>query len=209
MINYIWGFLMLASLIVATVNGKLEIVVTAAMTGASEGIGILITLLGITCLWTGIMKIAKSSGIIDLVSIIIRPIIKLLFPRLPKNSPATDAIIMNIVANMLGMSNAATPLGIKAMRELEKINSNNYRIASHEMCLFVILNTSCLQIIPSTLISLRKAYHSSHPFSVIILSWICSICSIVVGIISAKIFGTLEEKKFNSPKYKRLQGFKI
>ena len=138
------------------------------------------------CFWSGLLEIAKKSGLTYKLSKILEPFMRFLFPELKKNSPAISAMLMNMVANFLGLSNAATPLGLKAMEELNK--ENNYRKrASNAMCLFVVINTASVTLIPTTVIAMRAAAHSNEPFSIIVPVWICSAISVTVGITLAKI----------------------
>lgn len=186
MLNYIWGALMLISLIFAAFTGKLEAVTTGAMNGASDAVTLSISLLGIMCLWTGLMKIASEGGIITIFAKVLRPLTKILFPTLPPNSPAMDSIVMNMVANLFGMSNAATPLGLKAMKELSRIDRGN--VASDNMCMFVVINSASLQLIPSTVIAIRQSIGSTNPFEIIAPVWIASLCAIIIGVCAAKLF---------------------
>lgn len=188
MINYIWGGLMLISLVTAIFTGRLEAVTNAAMQGSTEAVTLSLSLLGIICLWTGIMKIAQDGGVISIFASFMRPLTRILFPRLNKNCNAMDAIVMNMVANMLGMANAATPLGLKAMKELSKINKSD--VASHEMCMFAVINTASIQLIPSTIIALRQG--AQHPFEIIVPVWIASTITIIVGVTAAKLFSIRE-----------------
>ncbi len=186
MLNYIWGALMLISLIFAAFTGRLEAVTTGAMNGASDAVTLSISLLGIMCLWTGLMKIASEGGIITIFAKVLRPLTKILFPTLPPNSPAMDSIVMNMVANLFGMSNAATPLGLKAMKELSRIDRGS--VASDNMCMFVVINSASLQLIPSTVIAIRQSIGSTNPFEIIAPVWIASLCAIIVGVCATKLF---------------------
>lgn len=179
---------MLISLVTSFFNGRLEIVTNAAMDGASEAVTLSLSLLGMICLWTGIMKIAQDGGVVQIFARLLQPVTKLLFPRLPHESEAMDAIVMNMVANMFGMANAATPLGLKAMKELSRHNKSG--AASHDMCMFVVINTASLQLIPSTVIALRQG--SENPFEIIVPVWIVSIITIIVGITAVKLFSLRE-----------------
>ncbi len=185
MMNYIWSGLILISLLVSVFTGKLEATTAAAMTGAADAVTTCISLLGIMCLWTGLAKIAEKSGLVDVFAKVMRPLTKLLFPKLKKDSPALNAIVMNMVANLLGMGNAATPLGLKAMKELDKLNHSSPS-ASNEMCMFVVINTASLQLIPTTLIALRQTFGSVNPGIIIVPVWIVSICALTVGVLAAK-----------------------
>ncbi|OQB16108.1 MAG: Spore maturation protein A [Firmicutes bacterium ADurb.Bin193] len=184
MINYIWGGLMLISLVTAFATGRLEAVASAAMDGAAQAVTMMLSLLGVICLWSGIMEIARESGAVDMLARLMRPVTRLLFPKIPPKSEAADAIVMNIVANIFGMANAATPLGLKAMKELSRINKSP--VASHEMCMFAVINTASFQLIPSTVIALRQG--AQNPFEIIVPVWIVSILTLIAGCGAAKIF---------------------
>ncbi len=185
MLNYIWGGMILISLIVSLFTGKVDATAAAAAEGAGAAVQTCLTLLGILCLWTGLAKIGEQAGLIRLIARILNPLLKILFPKLEKDSAARGSIVMNMVANLLGMGNAATPLGIKAMGDLHKRNRMRLT-ASDEMCMFVVLNTASLQLVPTTLISLRQAYGSAAPGSIILPVWLTSVCALTVGILIAK-----------------------
>lgn len=185
MLNYIWGLMIILSVICAFFTGKIPEVSNALITGAEDAVAMTISLMGIMCFWTGIMNIAENTGVTNIIAKILKPITKILFPKL-KDKGAINAIIMNMTANMLGLSNAATPLGLKAMQELNKYSDG--KTATDEMCMFIVINTASLQIIPSTIIAMRQAAGAVTPTDIIIPVWICSICVITVGVITAKIF---------------------
>ena len=187
MLNYIWSGMILISFATAIFTGRINEVANAAMSGAGKAVEICIGLLGTMCLWSGIAGIAEKSGLTKVFAKILRPVTKVLFPKLKTDSSAIDAIVMNMVANLLGMGNAATPLGIRAMKELDKINRLRGD-ASDEMCMFVVINTASLQLIPATVIALRQTFGSENPSEIVMATWICSICSITVGVIAAKLF---------------------
>lgn len=185
MLNYIWGIMIILSVICAFFTGKIPEVSDALITGAEDAVAMTISLMGIMCFWTGIMNIAENTGVTNIIAKILKPTTKILFPKL-KDNGAINAIIMNMTANMLGLSNAATPLGLKAMQELNKYSDG--KTATDEMCMFIVINTASLQIIPSTIIAMRQAAGAVTPTDIIIPVWICSICVITVGVITAKIF---------------------
>lgn len=186
MLNYIWGAMIVISLVTSLFTGRVEETASAAATGAASAIESCISLLGIMCLWTGIAKIGERAGIVSVFSKLIRPLTKIIFPKLKEDSPALSAIVMNIVANLIGMGNAATPLGIKAIKELDKINKEKNK-ASNEMCMFVVINTASIQLLPATLISLRQSFGSANPGEVIVPVWIVSVCALFVGVCVAKV----------------------
>ncbi len=191
MLNYIWGGMILISLIVSLFTGKIEETAAAAVGGATGAVELCIALLGIMCLWTGLSKIGEKAGLINIFAKILKAPVDFLFPKLKDNQSAKGSIIMNMVANLFGMGNAATPLGLKAMNDLNVINKKR-STASDEMCMFVVLNTASIQLIPTTLISLRQTYGSSAPGEIIVPIWISSVCALAVGITVAKV---LERRK--------------
>lgn len=186
MLNLIWGSMILLSLAVSLFTGQLEQTAAAAVTGAGSGVETCFSLLGILCLWSGLSKIGERAGLIQFMSRLLQPVLKILFPKLEQTNPARGSIVMNMVANFLGMGNAATPLGIKAMQDLSRLNRNR-SAASNEMCMLVVINTASIQLLPTTLISLRQAYGSSAPGEIIVPVWIVSICALFVGVSVAKL----------------------
>lgn len=187
MLNYIWGFMIVISIVVSLFTGKVEETAAGAAEGAAAAIESCISLLGIMCLWTGLAKIGEKAGLIRVFAKILRPITRLLFPRLDPNGKAVNSIVMNMVANLFGMGNAATPLGIKALGELNRLNGGRHT-ASDEMCMFVVVNTASIQLLPTTLISMRQAWGSASPGEVIVPVWIVSICAVCAGVTVAKLF---------------------
>ena len=173
MLGYVWAGLIIVSVLSAILLGNTESLSTALIESGSSSIELLLTMAGILCLWSGIMKIAEESGFTALL----RP----LFPKLDKNSEAFKSITMNISANLLGLGNAATPFGLKAMGELNRLN-NCSDTASNEMVIFVVLNTASLQLLPTTLATLRQSYGSNAPFEVITAIWISSATALTVAL---------------------------
>lgn len=187
MLNYIWGFMIVISIVVSLFTGRVEETAAGAAEGAAAAIESCISLLGIMCLWTGLAKIGEKAGLIRIFAKILRPITRLLFPRLNPNGKALNSIVMNMVANLFGMGNAATPLGIKALGELNSLNGGRHT-ASDEMCMFVVVNTASIQLLPTTLISMRQTWGSANPGEVIVPVWIVSICAVCAGVTVAKLF---------------------
>jgi len=186
LLNYIWAGLILLSFIASVFTGRTGQTAAAVFDGAKGAVQMCITLLGIMSLWTGLMKIGEKSGMTEKFAKLLSPVTRIIFPKLKTGSAAMNAIVMNMVANMFGLSNAATPLGLAAMRELEKINPRP-GIASDEMCMFTVINTASIQIIPSTVIALRLANNSANPTGILLPVWIASLCSLTVGVVSANI----------------------
>lgn len=187
MLNKIWAGMIIISILTGAFTGKISDVSNALMAGAKDAATLCFSLLGIMCLWTGLSKIAENSGLTKLLALFLHPVTKILFPKLKKGSSALNAIVMNIVANLLGMGNAATPLGIKAMKELDKLNPDK-DVASDEMCMFAVINTASVQFIPATLIALRETYSSNNPGEIILAVWFTSIIVIFIGTALAKLF---------------------
>ena len=186
MLNYIWFGLMAIALIVAIFTGNAAAVTKGAVDSAKTAVDISLGLIGIMTLWLGIMRVAEKSGLISLLGRALRPISRLLFPDIPPDHPAIGAVIMNIAANMLGLSNAATPLGIKAMEELQELNPNK-ETASNAMVTFMTLNTAGIQFIPATIIAVLAASGSKNPTAIISTTLIATICGAIAAVTTAKI----------------------
>ncbi|NMB34562.1 MAG: nucleoside recognition protein [Clostridium sp.] len=194
MLNYIWFAMLVIGVVVGIMNGRVSEITQATMDSSQNAIQLGVGLLGVMCLWTGIMSIAEKSGLIRKIADFVRPAMKFLFPNIPQKHPANGAIIMNLVANFLGLGNAATPLGIKAMNELQRLNPKK-KTATDEMSMFLVLNTACLQFVPATIIALRVAAGSKNPTEIIATIWVASVSATVAGVIAAKIFSYFYGKK--------------
>ncbi|GIN85614.1 spore maturation protein A [Heyndrickxia sporothermodurans] len=183
MVNYIWIGMTLIGLVFAALNGKMKDVNEAIFQSANEAVTLCIGLISILVFWLGIMRIAQDSGLLDKFSRIFRPLIKRLFPEIPENHPAMGFILSNIIANMFGLGNAATPLGIKAMEQLKELNGGK-SVASRSMITFLALNTSGLTLIPTTVIAIRMNYHSASPTEIVgptlIATTIATIAAIMI-----------------------------
>jgi spore maturation protein A len=166
MINIIWLLLLVTGILTAAFQGRIELVTEAAMEGAKTGVTIAFEIIGVMALWLGILKIAEKGGLIELLAKVVRPFTRLIFPSVPKEHPAMGAIIMNISANILGLGNAATPFGLKAMQELQTLNPDK-EVASDAMCTFLALNTACITILPATVIAIRVAADSASPTEIV------------------------------------------
>lgn len=185
--NYIWYFLIVVSIIYGAVNGTLGDVANAIFKGTELSVKIVLTLLGIMIFWLGIMKIAEKSGIVEFLSKILRPVAKLIFPEIPKDSPIIGDIAMNFSANALGLANAATPIGIKAMEGMQEINKDK-ESASDPMCTLLAMNTAGFQLIPATVIAILAANGCANPTEIIVPTLIVTSTAFVSAIIIAKIF---------------------
>ncbi len=186
MMNYIWGGIIAISVIVSIFTGKVSETSTAAMNSAKECVETVLSMIGVMCFWMGLMEIANRSGLMDKFAKLLSPVINFLFKDV-KSEKAKKAISMNMAANIFGIGNAATPFGLAAMEELAK--ENKFRAtASNSMCMMVVINTASIQLIPTTLLAFRSAYNSSNPFEIMPAVWITSVFSVVLGVVSAKIF---------------------
>ncbi|MDD4334476.1 MAG: nucleoside recognition domain-containing protein [Desulfotomaculaceae bacterium] len=166
MVNIVWLLLMVFGITVAAANGNIEIVTIAALQGANDAVKISLSLIAIITFWLGIMKLAEEAGLVRALAWLVRPLMRFLFPSVPKDHPAMGAIVMNLSANILGLGNAATPMGLIAMRELQKLNRNS-DTASDAMCTFLGLNTACITLIPTTIIGIRLLYGSTDPTAIV------------------------------------------
>lgn len=184
MLNYIWSFIVVISIICSVLLGNTENLSNALIKSGASSIELILTMAGIMCLWSGIMNIAIDSGFTSLMAKIFSPILRRLFPKLDRNGEAFQSITMNVSANLLGLGNTATPFGLKAMEQLHTLNNKSDE-ASNEMVIFVVINTASLQLLPTTLASLRQAYGSSAPFEIIVPVWISSACALFVALIIA------------------------
>lgn len=187
MLNYIWSGMLIIGIVTGFLTGRIEEVTKALLDSSKGAVDLAIALLGVLCLWTGIMEVASRAGIISLISNWVRPVTKFLFPEVPKDHPAQACMIMNMSANFLGLGNAATPLGLKAMNELQRLNSGR-TTATDDMCMFLVINTCSIQLIPATLIALRSGAGSANPAGIICAVWVTSLCSTITGVTAAKIF---------------------
>lgn len=209
MLNYIWAFMILTGVIYGACSGNMEAVTNAALDSADEAVSLCISMAGVTALWMGLMEIAKEAGLIQKMTEGISPFLRFMFPRIPRNHPAFGYIATNIAANILGLGWACTPAGLKAMEELSnleaergnpeytgdgdrmrkttEIKSNVNRHASPEMCTFLILNISSLQLIPVNMIAYRSQYGSVSPASVTAPAILATIISTVTAVIYCKL----------------------
>lgn len=184
--NYIWPFMVIISFVFSIINGRVDETLTAAFSGAQSAVEMVVGMAGMFCFWSGLLNLAEKSGFSKIVSKVASPFLKIIFPRLSKKEKAFSHITMNVVANLMGMGNAATPAGISAMAELDKINENPL-YASDEMCLFVVMNTASIQLIPTTILSMRMAAGSVNPGAVIVPIWIASFVALISALIFMKI----------------------
>ena len=190
MMNYIWLTMVILAVVLGGINGKIENVTQSAIDSAGNAVTIAIGLIGIMALWLGIVKIAEDAGLMSLVAKAIAPIMRKLFPDIPSGHPAMASMTMNIAANMLGLSNAATPLGLKAMEDLESLNPYP-GFATNAMCTFLTINTAGVQLIPATMIGIMASFDSKDPTAIIGTTVIATFSAVVAGVTTVKILEKL------------------
>lgn len=181
MVNWIWLFFIVIGFVVAALNGNVEAVTQAAFDGAKSGVTVCFGLISVLVFWMGMMRIAEDAGLLSKLARLLQPAVRFLFPSVPKNHPAIGYIMSNMSANILGLGNAATPMGIKAMQELQKLNADK-DTASTAMCTLLALNTSSITLIPTTLIAIRMNYNSVNPAEIVGTTLIATIISTTVAI---------------------------
>lgn len=186
MLNYLWGAMIFIGIVTAAFTGNMAQVTNGAIDSAREAVNLAITMLGVMSMWTGIMKIGEKAGLIKSLSNKMKPFLHCLFPTVPKNHKAMEYISTNVIANILGLGWAATPAGISAMKELQKLNKNK-DIASTPMCMFMIFNMSSLQLVSINIIAYRSQYNSQNPSEIIGPGIATTLVSTLAAIIFAKI----------------------
>lgn len=179
MMNGILTALLIFSVVTAAFTGRMEALSAAALSGCGEAVSLVIDLTGMLCLWSGLMEIARRCRLTEALARLLRPLTRWLFPTVPQGSPAMQAICMNLSANLLGLGNAATPLGLAAMRELQKLNPHKDS-ASNAMVTFVAMNTASLQLIPTTCAALRQQAGSAAPMEILPAVWLTGLSSLAV-----------------------------
>lgn len=187
LLNILWPIIIIISIIFAIISGNMEKLNSSIFESCGTAIQLSISLLGTICLWNGIMQIVQDSSLIKKITKLLQPIFRFLFPDIKEGSKENKEISLNIIANILGLGNAATPLGLKAMKTMQEKNSNKDTL-TNSMAMFIILNTASLQLIPTTVIAIRNSLGSQNPTSIIVPVWISTICAGIAGITLAKIF---------------------
>lgn len=186
MVNLVWLLLLTSGIVVAGINGNIAVVTTAALSSAERAVFIAFELIGLMSLWLGLLKIAEVAGLVRLLARLMTPLTTFLFPSIPKDHPVIGAIVMNLSANILGLGNAATPFGLKTMQGLQELNTNP-REASDAMCTFLALNTSCITIIPATIIGIRAAAGSKNPTEIVGTTIFATSIAMLIAIIADRI----------------------
>ncbi|MDD3173724.1 MAG: nucleoside recognition protein [Herbinix sp.] len=198
MLNYLWGFMIVLGVTIGVISGNIGEVSKATINSSKEAVMLCITMLGIMAMWTGIMHVAKKCGLVAAFTKALRPVIRFLYPDLPKDHIVNEHIASNMIANILGLGWAATPMGLMAMKELKALN-NDSEIASCDMCTLLIINISSLQLIPVNIIAYRSQYGSVNPAEILAAGLIATICSTCMGV----AFSVIARKRCTR---KRLKG---
>ena len=199
--NYLWGGMLIVGIIYGALTGNLNEVTNGAINASKEAVSLAIALLGVTAMWSGLMEIASGAGIIDWMTRKIRPILRFLFPRIPDGHPALEAISVNMIANFFGLGAAATPAGLRAMEELEGLEVQRRKkghgaprgTANREMCTFLIVNISSLQLIPVNVIAYRGQYGSVNPTAIVGPAIAATAVSTLAGVVFCKVMDKRRE----------------
>ena len=193
MLNIIWPVFIILSFSYAIFSGNLEQLNNSIFESTANAVNLCISLLGTICLWNGIMQIASKTTILQKLTRFLKPVIRFLFPEIEGNSIVYQEIAMNMVANILGLGNAATPLGLKAMKSMQKENPQKDTL-TNSMATFIILNTASIQIIPTTVIAIRSSLGSGNPTSIVFPVWIATVCAAIAGMTATKLFIKFSKK---------------
>ncbi len=199
MLNYIWLFLLLGSLVVGGVNGRLPEVTQAMFAGAGRGVEVAIGLVGVMAFWLGILKIAEAAGLVGALVRLLQPVVRPLFPGIPRKHPALGAILLNLSANFLGLGNAATPLGIDAMKKLSTLNRSDPTSATPAMCTFLVLNTAGLTLVPAVVMAIRAAEGSRNPGEIIGPTIVATSTALAVGLMADATFRAVWARRRRGP----------
>ena len=186
MLNLVWPIFIIISFSYAIFSGNLQNLNSSIFDSVESAVNLSITMLGTMCLWSGIMNVAANINIMKMMNKMLKPIIRFLFPEIKENKKAQNEISMNMVANILGLGNAATPLGLKAMETLQKENKNKEEL-SNSMIMLIVINTASIQLIPTTIIAIRSSLGAQNPTSIIVPVWIATICAAIVGVTVTKL----------------------
>ena len=209
MLNYLWGFMIVIGITVGLVTGNTAQVSEASLQSAKEAVSLCITMLGVMSFWCGLMEVARVAGIIEGLTKAMTPLLKLLFPRIPSKHPALEYIAANMIANFLGLGWAATPAGLSAMRELKNLEEERRKkgiavpegSASNEMCTFLIINISSLQLIPVNIIAYRSQYGSVNPAAIVGAAIVATTVSTMVAVIFCYIMECWNRKRLKIKKF--------
>lgn len=197
MLNYLWGIMIVMGIVVGIFNGRIDEVSSATLSSSKEAVTLCISMLGIMAMWTGLMEIAKKSGIVSWFTKGLRPFLKFLFPDIPKDHIVNEYIASNMIANLLGLGWAATPMGLMAMKELKKLNKDSDS-ASLDMCTLLIINISSLQLIPVNIIAYRSQYGSINPAEILGAGLVATLFSSFVGVAFSVVARKLSKRGKNN-----------
>lgn len=195
MLSYIFVFMIVISVVCSIALNNTQALSDSVVDGAASAVELIISLAGMMCLWSGVMEVAKESKLTEKLSRLFAPLLKKLFPDIESDSKAFECICMNVSANLLGLSNAATPLGLQAMHELKAQSDSD--AASDSMVTFVVMNTASIQLLPTTVAAMRATYGSSSPFDIIFCVWVTSIAALAVGLTISKLLCRVGKKKWS------------
>lgn len=194
MLNKFWSFLVLSAILLAVIKGQPQVITEAALDAAADSVTYALGLIGLMSFWLGVMNVAEKAGLVDALARLVRPLTNALFPTVPREHPALGFIVLNLSANVLGLGNAATPFGLKAMAELQTCNSRK-DTASDAMITFLVLNTSCLVMIPATIIGIRYAAGSAAPTEIVATTFLATCVGMSVSLTIDAVVRLLNHRK--------------
>ncbi len=194
MMNYIWGAMVIFSFIAALFSGNMQALSDSVVNGGKDAISLAINLTGMMCLWGGIMKIAEKAEITKIICSFLSPLFSLLYKNVDKKSETARAMSMNITANLLGLGNAATPLGLEAMRRMQESNPDK-DVATDDMVVFVVMNSAAMRLIPTTVATLRTQFGSQSPMEIMPATWLSTLLSLTAGVVAAKVISKMFSRK--------------
>lgn len=186
LLNYVWAFMIIISFVCAVFGGNTDALSKIILSAGSDAVSLLLKLTGVMCIWCGLMNIAEKSGLCSVISKVLSPVLKRLFPSLKNNRDTLNSISMNITANLFGLGNAATPLGITAVKKMQAENKNKDSV-TRDMAVFLVMNTAALRLIPSTVAALRESANSEAPMDIIFCVWISSALSLASAVIAVRM----------------------
>lgn len=203
--NYIWGAMVIFSFIAAVFSGNMQTLSDSVVTSGQDAINLILKLTGMMCLWGGIMKIAEKSELTLVISKMLSPLFSVLYRNVDRKSKTAEAMSMNITANLLGLGNAATPLGLEAMRRMQEANPDKTK-ATDDMIVFVVMNSAAMRLIPTTVATLRTQFGSASPMEIMPATWVSTILSLTAGVLTAKIISRMMKKEISVVRFGRKRG---
>lgn len=194
MMNYIWGGMIIFSFIAAAFSGNMQELSDSIISGGQDAVSLVVKLIGMMCLWGGIMKIAEKGELTKIICRLLGPFFSLIYKDVDKKSKTAEAMSMNITANLLGLGNAATPLGLEAMRRMQQANPDK-STATDDMVVFVVMNSAAMRLIPTTVATLRTQFGSESPMEIVPATWVSTLLSLTAGILTAKIISKISRRE--------------